>query len=799
MKIPYTWLKEYISLEGISVEELAEKVTQAGTEIASIDTVDGDIPGVIIGKVLSLHKHPDSDKLAICKVDIGSGGILPIVCGAPNVVENILVPVATVGTKLPNGMTIKKTSKRGFESNGMICSKTELGYVDTATVDGIWVLDIDDSKIGLDISSVVNSVEYLFNAEITANRGDILSVIGFARECSVILERRVTIPTVESYDSKGGNIDIVVENADLCPKYIGRLIENITIAPSPEWMQNRLIMCGIKPINNIVDATNYVMLEYGQPMHAFDFDKVKGKKIIVRNARAGEKITLLDTTELELTEEMLVVADTENAIALAGVMGGLETSITDETKSVLIESAYFDSISVRRASSITNIKTDASYRFERGIDHTLTLQSLNRVVDLIITLNKDAKIVSRAKEINSKNFENRHIVFDCDLVKKYLSLELNRLEIVALLKYSGLNASALGGNSLKIDLPPHRQDLNISVDIVEEIARLHGYNNLKTTIPRIKSNYIESDYYKISNLKHLMASYGYLEVKHYSMGDSDIYSKLDMDKDSFINILSPLSQDLDILRPTTFASIMRTIAYNQTRRNKSGLIFEVGNIFYKTSDNNYIEEKRVTAAIFGQAVSKSWNKDARNFDFFDLSGTLEQFFSDVNASDYKLTPSEHKWFIPGQYAEVSIFGECVGYIGKVHPKINSIFDISNDVFLFDIDAKKIVNLIKDKGIDVQFHDMGKYPAVYRDLALICDRNMEFDKALNTIKKFNEIIQNVNVVDRYIGEQVEEGKCSVAISITYFDPKKTLKEEDVNSVEKDLLETLERDFSIALRQ
>ena len=458
MRIPLSWLKEFVNLDGLEVEEIARNITLSGSEISSIETTGGDIPGVIIGKVLTVHKHPDADKLSVCKVNVGDD-VLSIVCGAPNVRENIYVPVAMIGAKLPNGLTIKKASIRGFESSGMLCSRTELGYEEIEGVYGIWILDehIDklniedkDSILGNCLSTIVGSTDHIFNVEITANRGDLVSIIGFARECSLVLEKRVSIPSVNTYDATGGNIDITVENQDSCYKYVGRLINNITVGPSPDWMQNRLKKCGINPINNIVDITNYVMLEYGQPLHAYDFDKVKDGKIIVRNAKNDEKITLLDGREINLTDEVLVIADSEKPIGVAGVMGGDGTKIEETTKNILIESAYFDHIAVKKSTIATNTKTDASYRFEREIDHTLTLAALNRAVDLIVTLDNNAKIVSRAKEVNVKQFEATRIVFDCGLVKRYLGLDMNKMQVSSIFKRYGFNASALGENNLKV-------------------------------------------------------------------------------------------------------------------------------------------------------------------------------------------------------------------------------------------------------------------------------------------------------------------------------------------------------------
>ena len=805
MKVPLSWLKEFVNLDDLTAEEIAKELTLAGSEISSIEKVGGDINGVIIGKVLSVRKHPDADKLSICEVNIGDE-TLSIVCGAPNVREGIFVPVALIGAKLPNGLTIKKASIRNVESNGMLCSRTELGYDEIEGIYGIWILDEEIDKAGLNaddilgkpLSLIVGNGDYIFNVEITANRGDLISVIGFARECSLVLKKRVSVPQANTYDSAGGNIDITIENPKGCYKYTGRLIKNITVAPSPEWMQKKLRKCGVNPINNIVDITNYVMLEYGQPLHAYDFDKIKGGKIIVREAKNGEKIILLDGREVDLSEEVLIIADEENPIGIAGVMGGDSTKIEETTKNILIESAYFDHIIVKKSSIATNTKTDASYRFERDIDHTATLPALNKAVDLIITLDSECKIASRAKEVNTKQFEITKIIFDCELVKKYLGLDMNRSEISSIFKRYDFNVSALGENSLKVEVPFYRHDLSIAEDLVEEIARVYGYNNISSNIPHIKCNPINTDYEEISLIKHKMASYGLYETKQYSMGDSSISKRFGIDEEKFIKVVNPLTSEMDVLRPTALASLLNNVIYNQNHRHKNGALFEVGNIFYKDKDK-FVEEKHLSAVMFGLYQEKLWTKDARVYDFFDMSGVVEELLiKDLKCSDYNLIAKENNLFVPTISAEIVIFGEKIGIIGKLHPKILEIFDINTDVYYLDIDIRKTLKLIRERAKKLKLKDIGKYPAVFRDLALVCDNNIEFSKVIKAINKFSDIIQNVEVVDRYVGEQVEEGKQSIAISITYYDINKTLKEDEINSVESALLEMLKNKFSINLR-
>ena len=453
---------------------------------------------------------------------------------------------------------------------------------------------------------------------------------------------------------------------------------------------------------------------------------------------------------------------------------------------------------MKKSAIVTNTKTDASSRFEREIDHTLTLSALNRVVDLIVTLDNGCKIASRAKEVNVKQFEANRIVFDCRLVKRYLGLNMNKMEISSIFKRYGFKAAALGENTLKVDIPFYRHDLSIAEDLIEEIARVYGYNNIDSNVPHIKCNPINTDYAELSFVKHRMASYGLYETKQYSMGDSNIFKAIGIEEEKLIKVVNPLTSEMDVLRPTALASLLNSVIYNLNHRHKNGALFEVGNIFYKEG-NSFVEEKHLSAVMFGLYQEKLWNKDPRAYDFFDMSGVVEELLiRDLKCSDYNLIPKEHNWFIPTMSADIVIFGEKIGIIGKLHPKLLKTFDIDSEVYFLDINIRKTLSLIKERVKKPKLKDIGKYPAVFRDLALVCDNNIEFNKVIKSISKFNNIIQNVDVVDRYVGEQIGEGKQSVAISITYYDPNRTLREDDISSIESSLLDMLKTRFNIILR-
>lgn len=797
MKIPYSWLKEYIDLDDISVEDVAKKITLSGNEVSSIEKVGGDIAGVVIGKVVSVHKHPDADKLSICKVDIGEENLKPIVCGAANVAENIFVPVATVGSRLPNGMTIKKTSIRGFESDGMLCSKEELGYEEKS--DDIWIFENEENniKVGTPISAVIGTTDYVFEIDVTANRGDLLSVLGVARECSILFDKRITIPGVSAYEDKGGNIDITIENKEGCPRYSARLISDVQIGPSPDWLKRRLLNSGIRSVNNIVDITNYILLEYGQPLHAFDFDKVKDKKIIIRDAKEGEKIVAINGNEVTLKEGVLVIADSEKPIAIAGIMGGKESEITANTKTIMIESAYFNAIKIRMGSKDVGIKSDASYRYERGVDRDGTILALNRAVDLILKLTKSGKILSTVKDIIGMPREKNSVLLDCNIVKKYLSIPLNRIEISALIKRFSFPTSQAGENSLKIDIPSYRHDLSLDVDLVEEIARIYGYNEIATNRPAIKSNPIQTDYHVISKIRHHFASFGLFETKQYSMTDSLMHKKVGFDEKNFIRIEKPISIDMDILRPSTFVSLMYSAIHNQKRRNMNVGLFEIGNVFYKDANGEYVEKKRISVLTYGNIIKKSWNEAERKYDIFDMLGISEYFIKNImKLEDYEISPKEHFLFVPTESAEIKVSGKTVGIVGMVHPKINKFFDLSGNIYYLDLDVKEIISLSETKHL--AYKEMSKYPPLFRDLALVCEKDTPFAQVLETIKNIDKIIKEVCVIDRYEGSQVESGKISIAISVVYSDINKTLSEDEVNVCEEKILSTIKDKFNIVLR-
>lgn len=791
MKVALSWIKDYIDLSDVSVEEISSMITLCGAEVEGVEKVGGDINGVVVGEIHTIEKHPNADKLSVCKVDLGSMGDKTIVCGAKNISEGNLVPVATLGTKLPNEMEIKRTKIRGLESEGMICAKSELGLEDES--EGVWLLD-ESYKPGDRIGSVLGAEDYVLDIDITANRGDLLSVVGLCRELGAAFNRRPVFKEAESYENIGGNLDISVENEEGCPRYTARAIKNVKIGPSPAWLARRLEMAGLRSINNVVDVTNYVLLEYGQPLHAFDYNKLTDKKITVRSAQKGESITVIDGSEHELDEDILVIADGAGPVAAAGVMGGQDTEVDDKTTDLLIESAYFDPVRIRLGSKKLGLKSDSSYRFERGIDPTTTIDALNRCVELIVNT-AGGEPASKIKEISSNLPARRTIVFHLESVEKRLGVKLEKSVVLDIFRRLNFKVNSVGNDTFNVEVPGSRNDLNIEVDLIEEIARIYGYNEIPLRLPKIVSNPVETDYYEISSLKHTLASYGLNQSVNFSMAESALYEKLGFNPETFIHIKHPISKELDILRPNVFVDLMRTLKNNKNRGKSGAEFFEIGNIFYK-ENGEYIEERKAAAVLYGEKRAKSWNGEALLYDFYDASGIVEELLTNYyKVKDFRIEESNTKIFMPTANAAVFAEGKEIGRLGEVHRRVMDFFGLPGKAFVICMDLDPLIQL--QRGAK-RYENAFRFPPVYRDLALVMKEEQSFGAILKCIRGFDEKIANVDVVDVYRGGQIGENEKSVAVSLVYNDPQRTLNESEVEEIEKRLLKELAERFSLKLR-
>ncbi|MBI4977880.1 MAG: phenylalanine--tRNA ligase subunit beta [Spirochaetes bacterium] len=788
MKVPLSWLSEFVDLEGIPAKEIANKITLAGAEVSGIETIGGEINGVFIGRIRTVEKHPNADKLSLCEVDLGPMGVKKLVCGAPNVKVDALVPVAVSGTTLPGGHVIKKAKIRGIESDGMIASKEELGL--EASSDGIWLIE-ERAEVGASIMTVIGKADHVFEFEITANRGDLLSVIGLARELAAVLDRKFHVPEPQVFENKTGNITISLEDHIGCPRYAARLIKGMKIGPSPAWLAERLTRAGLRPVNNVVDVTNYVMLEFGQPLHAFDLNKLGGKQIVIRRAKKGETITVIDGSKHELDDRTLVIADAAVPIAVAGVMGGSNSEIDNQTTDMLLESAFFDPVTIRKGSKLLGLASDASYRFERGINIAETVHAMSRAVELIIET-AGGVAASTIKDIYPNPFESRTLVFDCALVKRHVGIALSRVEVHAIFKRLGFAMANIGENSLRVDIPVYRPDITADIDLVEEVARLYGYNELPSTLPRIVSNMIPTEYAVMSGIKHMLVSAGLTQLINFSMGDASLFTKAGFDALSFITVKNPLSSDYDILRPDLFVGIMQTLSHNRNRGSKDVACFELGAVFTKNGDA-FVEKKILAGAFMGKTPA-AWNTASRPFDFFDAAGITEELMCHMRL-DARRSAKQHHLLLPSASAAITVGDTEIGYAGEVTPSAKRPFDVKERVFYFAIDVSLALTLTPSP---MTFTELWKFPPVYRDLALVCDRDFAFAAIVEAVRNHHELVRDVTVMDVYQGEQVPEGKRSVAVSLVYNDPAKTLSDEAVDKVEKSIVEMLKHKFGAALR-
>lgn len=786
MRVSNSWLKELVDIDN-DVNDIAEKMLFVGNEYESINELCPST-NLVVGRVVSKKPHPDSDHLNVCEVDLGDK-IYQIVCGAPNVEANQKVIVAKVGAVLPGG-EIKRSTIRGVESNGMICSIAEIGleskYVHEEDKKGIHVLP-EDAPIGVDAKEYLGLNDVYVDYELTANRSDLLSMLGMAYEVGAIYDKKVNLPDneVKEVSDKASNyIDIECKTND-CKAYMSRIVKNITIKESPEFIKSRLMSCGIRPINNVVDISNYVMLEYGQPLHFFDLDKV-GNKVIIRQAKNNEKMTTLDNIERTLKETDIVICDNEKPIALAGVMGGLESEVTEDTKNILIESAIFDSYSVRYTSKEI-LRSEASIRFEKGVDPKRTKEALDRAAYLL-NMYADGETLSGIVGFNNVDVDDKEIDISSSKIKEVLGMNVEDSEIGDIFRRLGFNYKEKDGN-FKVYVPSRRLDINIKEDLIEEVGRIHGYNNMNGTLPivPIRRGKLLSKNKFIKDIKNRLYSLGLNETITYSLINKE---EIDMFKDKsfeYIKVASPLTEDKSIMRYSIIPSLLKVADYNLQRNIKDVNIFENSKVYYL--ENEYVEVNKLAILMTGNYIENSWGNKL-SVDFYTIKGVLENLFSYLGVLNrYKLStenilPSLH----PGVSANILVDNNIVGYIGRPHPKITK-----KDIYVCELDLDKLFN-IQVKGIKSK--EVPKYPSVVKDMAFILDNDINAGDVITTItKKGGRIVSNVDVFDVF---KIDNNKKSVAFKITFQDLSKTLTEEEVLKSFNTIIESIEKEYNAVLR-
>lgn len=793
MLVPLKWLNEYVKIDDIDSQEFADAMTMSGSKVEEVIESGREISNVVTGRIIRIEKHPNAEKLVICQVDVGKETI-QIVTGADNVREGHIVPVALHGSTLPGGVRIKRGKLRGVESNGMLCSAAELGLENVPNAaDGIYILP-EDTGIGLDIKDVLKLNSVIVDFEITSNRPDCLSMTGMAREAAVTFNRSLNIHSINVREGNGDvrdYIDVEIKAKDLCRRYAGRVVRNVKIAESPEWMKERLSEAGVRPINNIVDITNYVMLEYGQPLHAFDYDKISGKRIIVRRAEEGEKLVTLDGKERILDSSMLVIADAKKALVVAGVMGGEDSEITDNTTTIFFESANFNGTSVRLASKKLGLRTESSSRFEKGIDPNIALDALNRAAELVVELGA-GEVVGGIIDRYEDKLEPWTIDISPERINRFLGTNVSADEMEAILKRLGITVLRNGG--MKAVIPTFRADLELEEDIAEEIARIYGYNNIESTM--IKGDTLQGGRtreQKIQDIaKELFTGAGLYEAITYSIVSPGDFDKINIPVDSsmrrVVRIMNPLGEDLSIMRTTLIPSMLEVISRNYSKKTESAGFYEMGRVYLplENETSKLPEEKnRLIIGLYG------------GFDFYDIKGYVELLLEGLGIRKYEFVrETDNPTFHPGRTAKLMIRKKDVGVLGEIHPDVLERYDIPVGTYVCELDFDEIVAMAD---LDKHFKNLPKYPAVERDMALLIDKNVMVSEIEHIIRqKGGNLIENTKLFDVYEGKQIPEGKKSVAYSIVYRAEDRTLKDEEVNRVHNSIINELESKLGAQLR-
>ena len=789
MLVSYNWLKQYTNVEA-NANALAEKITRGGIEVEGVEYLAEEISNVVVGYVVSKEKHPDAEKLNVCQVNVGEEENLQIVCGAPNVDAGQYVIVAKVGAKLP-GIKIKKAKLRGVESQGMICSLAELGLSKSVVPknyqEGIYVFETEQ-ELGSDVVEVLGLNDYILDLSITPNRADALSMRGLTYELGALYNNKVDFKDVEKEENyEATSLQVAIES-DSCRNYVGQVVKNVEVKSSPLWLQTRLMNSGIRPINNIVDITNYVLLEFGQPMHAFDKDLV-GDKIVVRDAKEGEVLETLDGEERKLQTTDLVITDGTRAIALGGVMGGKNTEVSEETKNIILESAYFNPTSVRRTSAAHGLRSDSSARFEKGIDPNMQKAALARAVELILELCPNAVVESSVGIV--KKEEEKVVEITTSYINNYLGITLSTEEIVAILEGLSFTVEVTGEN-LVVKVPTRRPDISIKQDLVEEVIRIYGYDNLASTLPKFSKTTKGGLTYSqrmVRDLRAVYASLGFNDTINYSLVSEEEATQYTLEDHHKVRLLMPMTETHSTLRQSLVPGLLNTVQYNVARKQKDLKLLEIGRVFFGSGDDN-IQPKEtlyLSAALTGEERATKWLKESSSLDFFAAKGYLEVVFERLGL-DEKVTykKSTLEGMHPGRFAEVYLGEKRIGFIGEVHPQVADKLGL-NTTYVFEINLDEVISESKVKPM---YEEVTKYPEITRDIAMLVDVKDEYQNIYNVIESVNsKLITNVELFDLYAGAELLVGKKSLALTITYSDKQKTLTDEEVTAVHDKVLSAL----------
>ena len=790
MYLSKKWLNDFVKVDDIDTKVLCDKLTLSGSKVESFKSEGGKINKIITGKVTSIERHPNADKLLICSVDVGANEPLQIVTGAHNLKVNDIVPVAVDGSTLYNGTKIKKGKLRGVTSNGMLCSLGELGLskhdFPEAMENGIFVIQTP-CELGQDVKDVIGFNDTVIDFEITPNRPDCLSVIGLARETSATLGRTLNLhtPKVKGDAKFPLDLKISLEDKKLCPYYSARIVSDVNLKSSPAWMRERLRAMGVRPINNIVDITNYVMLEYGQPLHAFDLTTISGNEINVRLAFDDEKIVTLDGVERNLSKNDLIIADSEKPLAIAGVMGGENSGISENTKEIVFESANFFGPYVRVSSKKFNLRSESSARFEKGLDPNLCSIALDRACELVEELGA-GKVTEKVFVVDSVNEKQVKIPLDCEFINRFLNINLSKEEMIEIL--SKIDCRVVND---EVVVPSYRSDLKLKNDIAEEIARFYGYNKILSTPLKGSMNGGLSRKQKFKEkVKLTMMALGLSEIMTYSFVSPKSYDKLLIAPESklrdYIEIKNPLGEDTSVMRTVAISTMLETLSRNFNYKNQNVKLFEIAKEYFKRGEDSLANEpEKLVAGLYGEDV-----------DFFYVKGVVEELLNVLKIRSYDVRSCDSvPYYHPGRCAEISFNGKTLGIVGEINPLVLENYEIKKRAYAFEF---CIDDLFEFSNFEVEYKQIPRYPSVERDIAVICDKDLPAINLENVAKQSaGKFLEEVCIFDVYTGNQVPEGKKSVALKLTLRSNDGTLKDEQVQSTVKKVMKAYEK-LDIKLR-
>ena len=804
MKVSYKWLKEYLDLSDVTPDELAEKMSRTGIEVDDVIYPGKGLSKIVVGETLSVVDHPDSDHLHVCQVNIGAEEPIQIVCGAPNVAAGQKVIVALHGARITDNAKIKKGKMRGQESNGMICSLAELGYSESVVskkyADGIFVLPAE-AVPGTEVVDLLELDDAILDIDITPNRADALSMRGSAYEVAAIYNKALKFPEAPVSEKTGSVTDyikVAVEDTNDAPAYHIQVIKDVKIAESPLWLQNKLMNGGIRPINNVVDITNYILLEYGQPLHAFDYDQIGSKEIIVRRAKENETMTTLDGVERTLDTDNIVITNGTAPIALAGVMGGLDSEITDGTVTVALEAALFNPVLIRKTAGKFNLRSESSSRFEKGINVATIRTAGQHAAELIHEL-AGGTIVAGTASVDTVEVKDTEVVITLEKINRSLGTAISSGEVTAIFNQLGF-ASTFDGETFTVAVPPRRWDISIYADILEEVARIYGYDNLPETLPITPAlpTALTPKQHTMRITRRFMEGAGLTQNISYVLTTAEKAREYAVEDKEGIRLAWPMSEDRSTLRMNLLSTLLDNAAYNVARKNTDIQFYEIGRVFFPSADSVLpIEAERLAGVMTGMAYQKDWQMAAEPVNFYHAKGVLDGYFETMGLSDQIRfeAAKDLKWMHPGRTAAVYLGDAYIGYVGQVHPAMANAYDLK-ETYAFESDFEAIIAAPKEV---ITQQPIPKFPGVTRDVALLVDETVTHQQIVKTIKENGgKFLKDVHLFDIYQGKGIEDGKKSVAYSMSFLNPEATLVDEDINKAFTKLVAALETECGAAIR-